>query len=131
MTTDSWTIEYGDGPKLVEDVPTQEVLTYLREVHRDADRPLLFNIAAGEDKVLTIGLGAKFSALGWIDENDADQPYVRSAGEADGDEPSEWWLGNQPSELPPGTGIPVADAVAAVEEFLRSSERPTNVEWVE
>lgn len=71
---------------------------------------------------LQFGVGREFSFL------ESDTGYV--AGDLDKGEKS-WWLWSQLTDIEPGMGIPNEVAREAAREFVRTGQRPTNVEWVE
>ncbi|MCP2254321.1 Immunity protein Imm1 [Prauserella aidingensis] len=58
-----------------------------------------------------------------------DGQYV-PAGGTNEDEVDYQLAGLHPSYLPPGAEVPLPDMLTALEEFLRTHQRPTSITWV-
>ncbi|WP_020576960.1 Imm1 family immunity protein [Actinopolymorpha alba] len=122
-------LEYGDGPAQTEVSTVDELDHALDEVNREAEQDqvpyavYVFTPAAWDGPVLALGVGRDFSFLNF------DNAHV--VGDLDSDKPTEWWYGNDWGHRPPGRGIPVETAREAAREFVRTGQRPTNVEWIE
>lgn len=123
-----WILLNGDG---AVEIPIADLnhldreLDLLADEAKTADRPTFMHIypaAAGfrDGPVLGFGIGESFSFLTW--------GHTHARG--DGDK-SDWYYGNQWSELSPGARMAVDTAREAVREFVRTGERPTNVDWTE
>lgn len=133
MTGQGWILEWGKGPQEVEigsAVELDGVLDRIDVEARGEGRPVAVILHSSAGRSVTIGLGRGFAVLGYDDPN-AEHPSFFVPGEEDGGEPSEWYYGNQVGEWPPGAGVSVETARAALHEFRRTGERPTCVEWVE
>jgi hypothetical protein len=123
----SWVLEYGRGPVEVPVTNVTELDSSIDQAIAKAldDRPYFVALHLLDDdeetgRVLSFGVGRETSFLAWGNQH--------AAGHG---EPAYWYYGNQDSETPAGMNIPTAVARDAAREFVRTGERPTNVEWVE
>ncbi|MDR7301004.1 Imm1 family immunity protein [Haloactinomyces albus] len=73
---------------------------------------------------LLVGVRGDVGAVAWSDE----PPMVPTNGT--NPEPVDYWLGGlHHTPMEPHTEIPIEQALAAVDEFVRTGQRPTCVEW--
>ncbi len=110
-------------------------MSTLRDVHaKGVEIPSMWNLAAGptdpkspDQVALNFGLNNNTGALEW---NEGDASLVPCTGTN-----IEWTTyylaGMHDTPVPPHAEVPTDIVFAALQEFLRTGERPTCLEWTE
>lgn len=125
----TYEISYGEGPTEVVIATVDELDEVLDRATAAAAADVLpyivyIHTEAGMDgDMLGLGVGGEFSYLTFNDQ------YV--PGDLDGGKPSRWYYDNQPTDLPPGIGIPPNVARDAAREFIRTGRQPAGAAWAD
>jgi hypothetical protein len=129
MTSDEYIVDCGNRSDLAHVSTVEELdagLDDTEEWARENGRPVwvyIFTPKNWDGPVSSLGLGRDFSFSSFDN--------AHAVGDMDGGQPAEWWDGSQGGYSFPGRGIPVEVAREAAREFVRTGQRPTNVEWTE
>jgi hypothetical protein len=129
MTEDRvFVLTYGESPayhiRTVEELDAELDRAHAQSANDEWGYLAMIHHYSGEEfpDRLHLGVGRAFSFL------EFNAAYV--AGDLDEGEKS-WWWWSQVTDHGPGIGIPNEVAREAAREFVRTGERPTNVEWIE
>ncbi|SFD93474.1 Immunity protein Imm1 [Actinopolyspora alba] len=114
-----------DVGELPADLDVVETLREANERQPQQAWSFFVNIADAASPEFSIGLDGDRGVVTWWDGQDSFRP-----AHGTNTEPVDYWRGGHHSQLPEGHEISADDALTALQEFLRTHERPTNIEWV-
>ncbi|HEX3783576.1 MAG TPA: Imm1 family immunity protein [Pseudonocardiaceae bacterium] len=105
-----------------------DLVAQLREVNERPDPGFVWFLTVGsqeEDPTLVVGVRGEVGALAWYDDDGCFVPV-------DGlnEDHAEYWLwAGHEAPMRPHSEVPVDRVYAAVEELVRTHQRPLRIEW--
>ncbi|SDP87355.1 Immunity protein Imm1 [Actinopolyspora xinjiangensis] len=114
-----------DVGELPADLDVIDLLQEANERQPQQAWSFFVNISDGAATEFSVGLDGDRGVVTWWDGQDSFRPAHGS-----NTEPVDYWRGGHHSQLPAGYEISAEDTLAALREFLRTHECPTNIEWV-
>jgi hypothetical protein len=99
---------------------------YAQSTTPDAAFVWFFQLGAGEwAPTLAVGIRGEIGALTWYQGNEG---FVPADGSNQEDVDYWMWSGHE-APMPPQSEVPISVVYAALEELVRTHERPTCVDW--
>lgn len=113
-----------DVAELPSDFDLAGALQKVNDQYGPTGAPCWFLYSGTEFPGLTVGVRGTVAAVQWVSR---DEVLVPASGSG---ERGTYFAGGRHEEtFPPGSEVPVADALAAVAEYVRTAQRPTCIEW--
>lgn len=127
-STDTPKLSWDEQATMVPVTSEAELMQRLDELAAQAgETPPIVELYQPDGSSLSIGVGRERSVVVHIES--VDQPDWISSGDPSRGELPVFYFHGHHSEFPPGSAVPVEDAIEAMRRFYSTGQRPDNIAW--